>query len=223
MTRGNIKTIARKKLGEATAVFFEEADLDLWVNEALIDIVWQTRCKRQRTLCSLSVNTLRYTLSQLIPNVLRIITVRIYSDVLLKWRKLYEKDYDFLDERYPQWMSNDAATPLYYVYDREIDEFIVFPKAQGTVAVPDYTGTNYLEVYNSTLPTPLTDDNQTPTEIPVQLQPAITEYVVATGLEARGYQDIADNHWQKYTGKLGSYMTQREIEEDESIEMHGSR
>lgn len=218
MTRLQIKTTARKKLGEATSVFFEDTDLNQWITDAMIDIVWQTRCKRARSLVTPTADTLRYTLTTLLPNVLRIISVRIYSSDLLKWRRLIEKDYDFLDDRYPQWMSNDAATPLYYVYDREIDEFILFPKAQS-----DYVGTNYLEVYHSTLPIELTNDNQTPTDIPVQLHPAIVEWTVATGLEARGYQDIADDHWTKYAAKLQSYMSQRELEEDEEICMRGGR
>ena len=219
MTRGDIKQIARKKLGETTAVFFTDEDLNLWITEAQIDVVWNTRCKRQRTLCTTTADTLRYTLTQLLPNVLRLITVRIYSSQLDKWRRLYEKDYDFLDDRYPQWMSYDAATPLYYIYDREIDELILFPKCQS-----DYVGVNYLEVYNSPLPIVLTQDAETPApDIPIQLHPALVEYVVATGLEARGYQDIADNHWVKYQQKWTGYMTQREIEEDEEICMRGGR
>ena len=217
MTRGELKTIVRKKLGEATPVFFEETDLNLWINNAQIDLVWNTRCKRQRSLCTPTADKLRYSLQQLVPNALRVLQVRIYSGDLEKWRRLGQKDYDFLDRVYPQWESNDAATPLYYVYDKELDEFILFPKAQS-----DYIGANYLEIYNSPLPTALTDDNQMP-DIPIQLQPAITEYVVATGLEARGYQDIADNHWGKYAQKWAGYMTMREVEEDEEICMHGER
>jgi hypothetical protein len=218
MTRGVIKSTARKKLGESTAVFFTNDDIEQWINDSLIDIVWQTRCYRARVYATTTADTLRYTLTTLIPNTLRINQVRIYSDELLQWRRLDQKDYDFLDKVYPYWVSNDAADPLYYVYDRELNEFILFPKCPD-----DYVGANYLEVYHSPMPTPLTDDNQTTTDVPEQLHPAIIEYVVATGLEGRGYQDIADNHWLKYQGKLNSYMAQRELEEDEEICMHGER
>jgi hypothetical protein len=129
-----------------------------------------------------------------------------------------EKTYDFLDQSYPQWESYTPATPLYYVYDRQVNEFILFPMCQT-----DYVGTGYLEVYNSTYPTVLDNDNQTPTDIPTMLQQAIIEWIVATGLEARGYQDIADNHWQKYTEKLASYLAQTNLEEDEEILMRGGR
>jgi trans-aconitate methyltransferase len=104
------------------------------------------------------------------------------------------------------------------VYDRQVNEFILFPMCQT-----DYVGTGYLEVYNSTYPTVLDNDNQTPTDIPTMLQQAIIEWIVATGLEARGYQDIADNHWQKYTEKLASYLAQTNLEEDEEILMRGGR
>ena len=226
MTRLQVKTTVRKKLGEATAVFFEETDLNQWLEDAQIDLVWKTRCKRIRLLCDTvaasvtngNATGLRYVLTSLMPNCLRIISIRIYSNQLLKWRRLFEKDYDFLDDRYPQWQSNDPATPLYYVYDREINEFILFPMCQT-----DYVGTGYLESYYSPLPTPLTDDAQVIQDIPVQLQQALIEFVVATGLEARGYQDIADSHWQKYEGKCTSYIAQRGVQEDEEITMHGSR
>lgn len=219
MTRLQIKTVARKKLGEATAVFFTEADLDQWFTDACIDVVWKSRCKRTRTLCTTTASTLRYDLTSLISNCLRIISVRIYSNSTLQWRRLTEKTYDFLDQSYPQWESYSAATPLYYVYDRQINnvgEFILFPMCQS-----DYVGTDYLEVYNSQYPATLTDDNQTPTDIPTMLQQAIIEWIVATGLEARGYQDIADNHWSKYTEKIASYLAQTNLEEDEEICMHG--
>ena len=219
MTRGQIKTVARKKLGEATAVFFTEDDLNQWFTDGCIDVVWKSRCKRVRTLCSTIASTLRYDLNTLIPNCLRIISVRIYSSSNTQWRRLCEKTYDFLDQAYPQWESYSAAVPLYYVYDRQINntgELILFPMAQS-----DYVGTNYLEVYNSQYPTVLTNDAQTPSDIPTMLQQAIIEWIVATGLEARGYQDIADNHWTKYNDKLVSYLTQNSLEEDEEICMHG--
>ena len=103
---------------------------------------------------------------------------------------------------------------MYYVYDKQINEFIIFPKCPT-----DYVGTGYLEVYNSPKPNPLTDDNQSP-DIPEELHPAVIEYVVATGLEGRGYQDIADNHWTKYMGKLNSWIAQSQQEDDEEITMH---
>jgi hypothetical protein len=226
MNRLQIKTTARKKLGEATAVFFEDTDLNQWIEDAQIDIVWKSRCKRQRLLCNTLpasvtngiATNLRYVLTTLLPDCLRIISIRIYSNQLLKWRRLFEKDYDFLDDRYPQWQSNDPATPLYYIYDREINEFILFPMPQT-----DYVGTGYLEAYYSPLPTPLTADDQSIVDIPIQLQPTIIEYIVATGLEARGYQDIADGHWNKYETKINSYIAQRGIQEDEEICMRGSR
>jgi hypothetical protein len=217
MTRGEAKATIRKKLGETTAVFFEEDNLNQWITDAQIDIVWITACKRRRTLCSTLTDTLRYTWTSLVPDGLKALSVRIYSNELLKWRRLTQKDYDFLDDRYPQWQSYDAATPLYYIYDREINEFILFPKAQT-----DYVGTNYLEIYNSFLPATLTADGQQ-IDLPVQLHPAVTEYAVATGLEARGYQDIADDHWTKYKEKVAGYMTLRELEEDEEICMRGGR
>ena len=221
MTRGQIKTTARKKLGEATAVFFTEADLDQWFTDGCIDVVWKTMCNQKRSLVTTIAVTAdpevvyRYTLTSLVPNCLKIISARIWSSDVLQWRRLTEKTYDFLDQTYPQWESYTPATPLYYVYSRPVNEFILFPSAQA-----DYVGTGFLELYSSTYPTVLTLDSQVPTEIPTMLQQAITEWMVATGLEARGYQDIADNHWQKYEQKLVSYLSVTNTEPDEEICMH---
>jgi hypothetical protein len=102
---------------------------------------------------------------------------------------------------------------MYYVYDVELDEFILYPKADTY-----HVGASYLELYNCPKPTAIASDASSP-DLPATLHPAVIEYVVATGLESRGYQDIADDHWKIYEGKLLGYMGQRDIEEDEEIQM----
>lgn len=213
MTRLVLRTTIRKKLGETSEVFWADTDLNQWIEDAQLDIVWKTRCKRQRSLATTIASTVRYTLSSLVSSCLRIFKCRIYNSSTTKWRVLELKNQDDLDRENSEWESADASTPMYYLYDVELDEFILYPKADS-----DHVGTSYLELYNCPKPTALVSDSLSP-DLPTTLHPAVIEYVVATGLESRGYQDIANDHWTKYDAKLNGYMTQRNIEEDEDIIM----
>jgi hypothetical protein len=213
VTRTILRTTIRKKLGEATAAFWEDSELNQWIEDAQLDIAWKCRCKRQRSLTTSVASTVRYTLSSLVSNCLRIFKVRIYDSSTTKWLPLDYATQDDLDRDYPGWESADASTPIKYVYDVELNEFILYPKADS-----NHVGTNYLEIYNCPKPTAIANDAAEP-DIPTVLHLAVIEYVVATGLETRGYQDIADTHWKSYDGKVVGYMNQRDIEEDEEIQM----
>ena len=182
-----------------------------------MDIAWKAKCKRQRTLANTTDDTVRYDLSILVPNCLRITRARIYNGTTTKWRKVDLVTQDYLDANYPQWESADEGTPMFYVYDVELNEFILYPKANS-----DHVGSEYLELYNCPKPTVMTDDNKIP-DLPTILHPAVIDYIVATGLESRGYQDIGDKQWQYYFSKIKSYMIERRSEEDEEIIMHAER
>jgi hypothetical protein len=141
--------------------------------------------------------------------------VRVYDNANEKWRRIEQKTQEWLDFNYPQWVSADAAPPRWYVYDLELDEFILYPKASS-----DYYGDSGgdVEIYNSIKPTVMSADGSSP-DLPEQLHKAVPHYLVATGLEARGYQDIANVHWAKYERALEMYQTQRDWEQDEEIIM----
>lgn len=213
MNRIQLKIAIRKKLGETTAVFWSEDDLEQWIEDAQLDIVWEARCNRQRSLATSVASTVRYTLTALVANVLRINKVCIYNSTTSQWLKLIQKDQDFLDENYPGWESTDAGTPMYYVYDTDVNEFIIWPKANTA-----HVGTNYLEIYNATRPTAIATDADS-SDLPDVLHKAVVEYVVAEGLESRGYQDIAEVHWNRYYGRIESYLTGKDFEEDGKVVM----
>lgn len=217
MTRTVLRNTIRKKIGESTAAYFEDSDLDQWIEDAQLDIVWKAKCKRQRSLATTVASTVRYSLSTLVSDLLRIFKVRVYDSSTTDWTKVKFATQEFLDERFPGWMTANAGPPEYYVYDVELNEFILYPKADT-----DQVGTNYLEIYNSIKPTAIANDSASP-DLPTMLHPAVIDYVVATGLAARGYEDIANNNWQQYYGKVKSYMTEREVEEDEEIIMRPMR
>ena len=217
MTRSVLRATIRKKLGETTAVYWQDSDLNQWIEDAQLDVVWQTRCKRQRTLATSVADTVRYTLTSLISNPLKVLSVRLYDSTSEKWRRLTQRTFDYLDKNYPEWESADPGQPIEYAYDVELNEFVLYPKADTA-----YVGTDYLEIYNVSKPTAIASDNASP-DLPEVVHKAVIDYVVATGLESRGYQDIANVHWGFYSGRLANYMTKRDEQEDGEVVMHPER
>jgi len=217
MTRTILRTTIRKKLGESTAVFWADTDLNQWMEDAQLDLVWKAKCKRARSTATSVASTVRYTLSDLISSCLRIFQCKVYNSSTEDWSKVTLKTRNWLDANYPHWDSADTGTPMYYAYSTLEDELILYPAADS-----DHVGADYIEFYNSTNPTIMSSDGASP-DLPTVLHPAVIDYVVATGLESRGYQDIANTHWQMYFSKLKSYMTERELEEDEELVMRPSR
>jgi len=187
------------------------------MEDAQLDIVWRVRCNKQRSTATSVASTVRYTLTDLVTGILRIFKVRIYNSSTAKWSRLPQRTYEWLDNNYPQWESADAGVPICYVYDVNLDEFILYPKADS-----DHVGTNYIEIYNSAKPTAISSDAASP-DLPAVLHTAVIDYVVATGLESRGYQDIANVNWQMYHSKLKSYWSEITWEEDQEVQMHAER
>jgi hypothetical protein len=218
MNRSVIRTTARKKLGETTAVFYEDSLLNQWAEDAQLDIVWKTLCNKARSTATPTADTVRYTLStDILDNALKILSVRIYDGGSSVWRRLTHKTQQYLDRVYPQWQSSDAAPPRYYIYDIETDEFILYPKADS-----DNVSTDGLELYSVTKPTAMSSDSSSP-DLPETLHPAVITYMVATGLESRGYQDIANTQWTVYSTQLSSYLALLGKEPDDEVVMHAER
>jgi len=228
MDRTTIKATARHKLGETTQVFFTDTLLNNWCEDAQLDLVWKTKCKRTRAKFTTTALTessdatqdiVRYTLTSAFPGCLSILDggLRIYSLADNQWRKLVYISKDDLDEEYPNWEKQVAGTPIRYWWDRELNELLVFPSADS-----NHVGTNYAEGTYLERPDAIGSDSASP-DIPEQLHPAVIDYCVFTGLESRGYQDIANTHRQFYNMKIRSYQTERERKEDEEIIMRPTR
>lgn len=217
MTRLILRNTVRKKLNETTQVFWEDTLLNQWIEDAQLDVVWKAKCKRQRSTATSVADTVRYTLSTLVSDCLRIFSVRVYNSDTETWDRLTQKSPEFLDVTYPHWNTADTGTPLYYVYSVELDEFILYPAADS-----DHVGTDYIEIYNSIKPTAIASDASSP-DVPTTLHPAIIDYVVAEALDSRGYADIANTTRQLYYAKVKSYMVERDWEPDEEIIMHSER
>ena len=219
MIRSTLRDTCRQLLGETTAVFWTDAMLNQWMEDGQLDLVWRTRCNRSRELVDPIASTVRYTLSTLVTNILRILDggVRVYNSDADTWEKLTQKTKEWLDQHYSGWETADTGIPSYYVYNMELDELVLYPAAQTSCV-----GTDYMEINSLTKPTAMTADANSP-DLPAPLHVAVIDYVVATALSSRGYQDIADRYWAQYYAKLKSYMIERDIEEDNpEIIMHAA-
>lgn len=187
------------------------------MHDGQLDIVEKTLCKKQRSLATTVASTVRYTLSSLVTNCLKIYKCRVYNSSTDKWDPVVYKTQEFLDNEYPGWETADTSTPLFYLYDVELDEFILYPSADS-----NHVGTEYLQLFNVIKPVAISSDSESP-DLPETLHPALVEYVVATGLESRGYQDIADNHWEKYSVLASKYVLRRSHQPDEEVVMGNGR
>lgn len=215
MTRTVLRTTIRKKLGESTAVFWQDAELNQWMEDAQLDIVWRAKLKRTRGTFTTTLSTARYVISAIFPNFLRIVGggVWIYDSSASKWHQLDYKTKDEMKFLYPDWPNATSAQPIIYMIEPDEDMLELYPSPNSYC-----TGTNYCRVYHSTKPMSMANDNASP-DLPQVLHPAVIDFTVATGFESRGYGDLANDHWSKYYDKIKSYLVEKNYSEDEEIVM----
>lgn len=214
MTRLQIRNLIRKRLGETTAAFWSDSELNTWINDAGKDICEKTKCRRTSDTYTPTAEIAEYTLSSIFdPVPISILKVYYYKDAT-SWDKLEYINREDLDALYPGWMSADSGTPSHYYVDYEENLFGLYVKPNSTNA-----GTNYLKAYYAYGFTALTDDNNSPA-IPEFLHMAVCDFVVALGFEQRGWGDKANDAWSKYVSRCMEYRIEREREkEDEELIM----
>jgi hypothetical protein len=217
MDRQDIRDLSRKRLGETTASFWSDVELNNWINYACKDIAFRTKCLRDNDYLTSVESTKEYSLSTNFPTLLSIDEVYFKQDGDT-WQKLEPTSRTRLDKEEPGWLSTDDGMPTKYYWDKEEDIL-------GLHNTPDSdnAGTDYVRVYFTETHTDMTDDDDEPT-IPSDLQLAIIDWVVATGLETRGHGDKANDAWQKYFSKLHDYQVERNRQrEDDDIIMKNYR
>ena len=204
-------------LGEATAVFWTDALLNTWMEDAQKDIVWRAKLKRTRGTFTSIASTARYTITTIFPNALRILDggAWIYDSNDTKWHRLDYKTKEFMDKVYEDWPNADAGVPFIYMEDTDENILELYPTPQTSCV-----GTDYCRVYYCSKPTAMSSDSASPDLDPQGLlEHAITDYVVALGFASRGYGDLANDYWSKYYDKIKSYMTEKNSKEEEDIQM----
>ena len=218
MTRLQIRNMIRKRLGETTASFWSDPELNTWMNDACKDIAFKAKCIRSTLFMSPTDETAEYTLSAIFPNVLSI-NEFYYKIDGINFQKLEATSRTELDLLYPTWLSTTSGDPIKYYYDREEDIFGLYPKPDLAVT----EGVNWGKVFFTKTHVDMTTDGETP-QIPENLQNAICDYVVAYGFEQRGWGDKANDAWTKYHSKIHDYQVERHREkEDEDIIMKNYR
>lgn len=213
MTRLEIRTLIRKNLGETTAAFWTDIELNTWIDDGCDDLAFRAKCLRTTTLATPVLNTAEYTLSSIVPALLSILEVYYYQDATT-WEKLKPTNRTDLDLEHPGWRSAAAGTPIEYYWDKEEDLFGLYVKPNATNAVA-----NYIKIYHTEKHTDITGD-AIAIDIPEPIQNAIVDFVVARGFDTRGWGDRANDIWQKYYQKIHDYQVERHREkEDEDIIM----
>lgn len=223
MTRLELRNLTRKRLGETTAAFWSDSELNTWIDDACTDIAFRSKCIKTDAYMTPVASTAEYALSQAFTGIITLDEVYFFqstsSDTTSStWQKLVSINRTDLDVDYPGWKSAAAGVPTMYYWDREDDLFGLYLKPDS-----NNNGTNYCRAYYRKTHTDMTSDTDTP-DIPEYLQPAAADYVAALGFEQRGYGDKANDAWSKYFSKLKDYQIERHRErEDDDIIMRNYR
>ena len=211
MTRLQIRDLIRKKLGETTAAFWTDTELNTWINDAGHDIAFKTKCQRTNGTFTTVEGTAEYTATSQFSTLISIFEVYYYQDGS-SWEKLTPTTRTELDHLHPGWLSAANGTPYQYYFDREEDVIRLYVPPDSTNA-----GTDYCKVFYAYDYVDVTGDS-TESPLPARLHDAQVDYVTALGFEQRGHGDKANDAWQKYYTKLKIYMGERSREkEDEEI------
>ena len=208
MTRLRIRDLIRKRLGETTAAFWTDVELNDWINDSGHDIADKTKCIRTNGYITTVESTDEYTLTATFPTILSVLDVSFYQDGTT-WVKLPLTTRLTLDSTSTGWRSAPDSVPNQYYTSREEDLIGLYPKPNS-----NNVGA-YLRVWYARDYTDMIDDANVPTGIPFSLQEAMIDYVVFTGYETRGWGDKANDARTKYLERLQGYMIQRDLEQQE--------
>jgi len=244
MTREEIRTLARKKLGETTAAFWTDDEINEYTNLGCKDVAYRTKCLRTNatfssvscvaTTAGSNASSNEYTLSTSVSTGLLSIIRADFMQDGTDWVNLRSTTREELDDLHPGWRtlmgytyvtggtttynySSEPATPTDYYWNKEEDIFGLYPPPD------DENEGTYIKVWYAQDHTNIAADASSPA-IPKTLHLAIVEFVVATGFETRGWGDRSNDYWNKYFGRVNDYLTHRKSErEDDELIMKNYR
>ena len=114
MTRLEIRTMARKRLGETTGSFWTDAELNTWINEAGEDCAFKSKSLRSNYYFNTVEDQQEYALSTVLPLASSILDlyIKISGET---WRRMKSiANREEMDLEYEGWMNADAAAPYIY-------------------------------------------------------------------------------------------------------------
>lgn len=244
MTRQEVRSVARKALGETTSAFWADDELNTYIQLATSDIAWRTKCLRPQpggftTIGSIScdANTVaqrsnEYQLSTYFPGYYAVVEVYFLIDGK-RWRRLDPTSRQELDAKFVGWqstlgytapntatgittynMASITSIPISYYWSREEDILGLYPPP-NTAQSSATTGQNMIKVYWTMDAPTLSSDVQSLYPIPLGLHLAAVDFAVARGLEDRGWVDRANDSWTKYYKRLSDYKVERDNERED--------
>jgi hypothetical protein len=222
MIRSAIRDKARMALGETTASFWTDAQLNTWINDGIRDISWRTKCLKKDSLGTSVTDQGEYALLTMFPTLYEMLELYFYDVTTTSWLRLTQTNRKALDKDIPGWMSTDSSLPQKYIINREENYLYLWPPPSSDYESGTGFGVNYIKGFYCYEPTDLSTDGSTP-EIPATLHDAIVEYVKIVGFESRGMGDRANNSRQLYISMIKDYVIERSREDDEEIIMHQER
>ena len=212
MTRLELRTLIRKELGETTAAFWTDTELNTWINLACNDIAFRTKCLKATSPKTVTTteSVADYTISTSIDSkFLEPYRVSYQMDGD-NWVKIPQTNMEELDLLFEGWENTDDGTPFKYYYDVDRDSFSLYP-------APDEDNAGaYLKIYYYIDHTDLVLDSESPT-IPKPLHLAIADFVTAVGFRTRGWGDKENDSWAKYFQRLRDYKVTNRDREDFDI------
>lgn len=247
MTRLELRNYIRKGLGDVTAAFWTDTEINAMIATACFDIGYKAKCIRDHGFLSTvevvenddAQTSNEYGLSSAFPGIYAVLEAYLLKDGT-EWVRLTPTTRQELDEDEGDWQStlgysylnapevgdsyltynknSRSGVPTKYYWDREEDIFGLYLPPNAANA-----GTDRVKVYYAKAHTPMTADGSSP-DIPEPLHMSIIDHCKAVGFEQRGWGDKANDAWSKYYSRVREYMVERHRErEDEDVIMRNYR
>lgn len=214
MNLGYIRGLARKRLGETTAAFWSDLELNGYINDGLQDIAYKTKCVITSSTFNAYAGQASYGMQANLPVSWSITEVYFYNVLTLKFFKLRSTSRTELDETNHGWLSAPNSLPNMFWWDRELDTIYLYPPPDAA-----YISANCVKAYYSTQCPAVVNDTDIPS-IPQPMHLAVIDYTVAFAFETRGWGDKANDAWNKYAKRLSDYEVERDRErEDDNVIM----
>jgi len=192
LTAATIETRARRDLDEDTAQYWNQDDMIQWIDEAVREIVYTTKCLESGTsLIVIKDSVFTYDITG---NWLTVETVTYDSGVT------DDRDYLFTLKRInlrSLGHSKETGNPKYFAVWN--DDLIIEP-----VPGADQSGTT-LYLYRTDLPSGVTLITS-PIETPTYFDTAILDYVKAKALYKDSKEVRGDYHMSRFKSRIASWM-----------------
>jgi len=204
MTRLELRNLIRKNLGETTAAFWTDAELNVYIDNAGRDVAKLSKCITGNQKFSTVLDQEEYVLTAVLTDDPVWIDYVYLNQGGTQWVKLDKTTKEELDETQDGWLSADSSTPYKFWYDIEEDLIYLYPGPDATE-----TGTDRVRVWYAKKFTPITGDTAPPVGIPDELQLAMADFVTAFGYQQRGWGEKSNDAWAKYYQRIKDFLATR--------------